>query len=328
MIHSTSRRTALSAIGAALCPFGTTALAQSTAYPAGPVRIVMPMPPGNSLDYLVRLLADRLGPIWKQPVIIENRPGASSMIAAAAVAQARPDGLTLLGNIPLMIQNPLLRSKLPYDPKALVPLMQLQTQQLPLLVRSSLGVSSAKELLAYARANPGKLNFASYGVGSTPHIIKAKIEQDQQVNITHVPYVNPLDVIKALLTGEADLAVTDYLIAAEHVQSGKLKIVAVTGTNRMARAPNAPTLAEIGVTGFEGQFWFSLFAPTGTPEAVQAKIYTDIAAVMADPQLQKKLRDEMFVDVAVQGPEQFRRTYQQDYATWASTIKTTKIALE
>ena len=329
MTFQSTRRAALSAMAIALCPHSQrAALAQPSTFPTGPVRIVMPFPPGTSLDVLVRLVGERLMVVWKQPVVIESRPGASSMIASTAVAQAKPDGHVLLGNVLLILQNPLLRSKLPYDPAALVPLMQLQTQQLPLLMRSDLGFASAKDLLEYARTHPGKLNFATYGIGSTPHIIKTKIELDQKVSMTHVPYQGPQDVIKALLTGDADIGMTDYLPAKEHVASGKLKVIAVTGARRMARAADAPTFAELGVSGFEGALWFGLFAPAGTPEAVQSRIAADIAAVMADPSLQQKLRNEMFVEPAVEGPEAFRKTYDRDYETWAATIRKTKIALD
>ena len=156
--------------------------AKDADFPTAPVRIVLPFPPGTVNDTIVRMVADRLSQRWKQPVTIDHKPGASSMIGTGAVAQAKPDGHTLLVNITLMVQNPALRDRLPYDPKALVPVTQINRQQLPVFVRSDLGIDSMTKLFAYAQANPGRLNFASWGLGSTAHIIKSKMEQDKKIS--------------------------------------------------------------------------------------------------------------------------------------------------
>jgi tripartite-type tricarboxylate transporter receptor subunit TctC len=330
MIRQTIARRTLLAAGVA---FAATlavphAVAQEAAFPTGPVRIVLPFPPGTVNDTIIRILAERLSVQWKQPVTIDNRPGASSMIGTANVAQSKPDGHTLLVNITLMLQNPVLRAKLPYDPKALVPVTQINRQQLPVFVRSDLGIDSIDKLVAYAKANPGKVNFATWGVGSTAQIIKAKMEQDKGISMTHVPYKGGAEIVKALVSGEADVAVADFLSPNAYFQNGKLRVIAVTGPKRFGTLPNVPTLAEAGVTGFEGYNWLGLFAPAGTPPAVQRKIADDIAAAQADAALQARFQKEMFVEPTATGPEEFRKIYAQDEATWTSVIRATKISLD
>lgn len=327
--RNVSRRATLSLVAASIVSvFGVApAVAKDPDFPSAPVRIVVPFPPGTVNDTILRILAERLSQRWKQPVTIDNKPGASSMIGTSAVAQSRADGHTLLANITLMVQNPALRSKMPYDPKALVAVTQINRQQLPVFVRSDIGIDSMTKLFAYAQANPGRLNFASWGLGSTAHIMKAKIEQDKQITMTHIPYKGGADIVKALLAGEADVAVADFLTPNVYFQSGKLKVIAVTGPKRFAAMPNVPTLAESGVSGFEGYNWLGLFAPAGTPPAVMKKIAADIAAVQADAATQQRFK-EMFVEPTATTPEEFQKIYARDAQIWTSVIRSTKITLE
>lgn len=328
--QSTRRRVLKAAAGAALTSMLMTAPAwsQDLAFPTGPVRLVLPFPPGTVNDTILRILAERLSQRWNQPVTVENKPGASSMLGTTFVAQAKPDGHTLLANITLMVQNPALRAKLPYDPKGLVPVMQINRQQLPVFVRSDLGIDSMTKLFAYAQANPGKINFATWGIGSTAHIIEAKIEQDKGIRMTHVPYKGGADIIKALLSGEADVAVADLLSPNAYFQNGKFRVLAVTGPKRLASMPDVPTLSEAGVAGFEGYNWLGLFAPAGTPPAILRKIAADVAAVQADPALEARFTKEMFVEPSSVGPDEFGRIYARDAENWGSVIRATKISLE
>lgn len=325
-----SRRSVISALACAslLASVAGPAHSQAAQYPSGPVRIVLPFPPGTVNDTITRILAEKLSQRWKQPVTVDNRPGASSMIGTANVAQSPPDGLTLLVNITLMVQNPALRPKLPYDPAKLVPVTQINRQQLPVFVRSDLGIDSMTKLFAYAQSNPGKINFASWGIGSTAHIILNKMERDKGVQMTHIPYRGGTDIVKALISREADVAVADFLSPDAYFKNGKLRVIAVTGPKRVASLPDVPTLAEAGVTGFEGYNWLGLFAPAGTPAAIIRKISDDIAAAQADPALAKRFRDEMFVDPTATGTEEFRKIYQHDAATWAAVIKATGVKAE
>jgi len=325
----TRRRVTLALTAASLLgPIAGPAHSQTAQYPNGPVRIVLPFPPGTVNDTILRILAEKLSQRWNQPVTIDNRPGGSSMIGTANVAQSPPDGLTLLANITLMVQNPALRPKLPYDPAKLVPVAQINRQQLPVFVRSDLEIDSMTKLFAYAQVNPRKINFASWGIGSTAHIIVAKMERDKGVQMTHIPYRGGADIVRALISGEADVAVADFLSPNAYFKSGKLRVLAVTGPKRVASLPDVPTLEEAGVKGFDGYNWLGLFAPTGTPSAIIRKISDDIAAVQADPILAARFRDEMFVDPTATGTEEFRKIYQRDATTWASVIEATGVKAE
>ena len=328
MNNITRRTVSALAIAGFLGTVAAPTYAQATPYPSGPVRIVLPFPPGTVNDTILRILAEKLSQRWKQPVTVDNKPGASSMIGTANVAQSTPDGLTLLVNITLIVQNPALRPKLPYDPAKLVPVTQINRQQLPVFVRSDLGIDSMTKLFAHAQANPGKINFASWGIGSTAHIIHAKMEKDKGVKMTHIPYKGGADIVKALVSGEADVAVADFLSPNAYFKNGKLRVIAVTGPKRVATLPDVPTLAESGVKGFEGYNWLGLFAPAGTPPAIIRKIADDIAAVQADPALAARFRDEMFVDPTASGTEDFRKIYQRDAATWSAVIKETGVKAE
>lgn len=324
-----TRRYVFSAFAAAsLIALGSVPVYAQAQYPSGPVRIVHPFPPGNANDTTLRLIAERLSQRWKQPVTIDNRPGASSMIGTTFVAQAPADGLTLLANITLIVQNPALRPKLPYDPAKIVPVTQINRQQLSFYVRSDLGIDSATQLFALAKAQPGKINFASWGIASTAHIILAKMEQDQGIKMTHVPYKGGADIVKALASGEADIAVGDLITPSAFFKNGKFKLLAVTGPKRVAHLPDVPTLEEVGVKGFEGYNWLGLFAPAGTSPAIIKKISDDIAAVQSDPALLARFRDEMFLDPTSTGPEEFEKIYQRDAATWTFLIKATGLKAE
>jgi tripartite-type tricarboxylate transporter receptor subunit TctC len=323
-----TRRSLIIAGALAASTMTVPSFAQKVDFPTGPVRLVLPFPPGTVNDSITRIIAERLASRWGQPVTVDNRPGASSMLGTTNVAHSKPDGHTLLVNITLMVQNPALRDKLPYDPKSLVPVTQFNRQQLPVFVRSDLGLDSMSKVIAYAQTNPGKLNFASWGIGSTAHLILEKMQQDKKITMTHVPYKGGADIVKALIGGEADIAVADFLSPNAFFQNGKLRVVAVTGPKRVAHLPNVPTLTEVGVTGFDGYNWTGLFAPAGTPPAVMQKIADEIAAVQADPQLQQRFRAEMFVEPTAIGPKEFAQIYAKDAETWKSVIRATKVTLD
>ena len=329
MKKSLKRRYVISAfVAASFIALGSVPVYAQAQYPSGPVRIVHPFPPGNVNDTVLRLLAERLSQMWKQPVTIDNRPGASSMIGTANVAQAPADGLTLLANITLMVQNPALRPKLPYDPAKLVPVTQINRQQLSFYVRSDLGIDSTTQLFALAQAQPGKINFATWGIASTAHIILAKMEQDKGIKMAHIPYKGGAEIMKALVSGDADIAVGDLLTPNAFFKNGKFKLIAVTGPKRVAHRPDVPTLEEVGVKGFEGYNWLGLFAPVGTFPAIIKKISDDIAAVQSDPALVARFRDEMFLDPTATGTDEFLQIYQRDAATWTSLIKATGLKAE
>lgn len=315
--------TVLAALG------GTPAAAQSTDFPTRTVKIVLPLPPGTVNDTVLRLLADRLSKTWGQSVIVENKPGASTIIGSDAVAKAPADGYTLLANVSLLAQNQSLRKKLPYDAvRDLTPVTQLNRQQLALLVRADFPARSIAEMVAYAKANPGKVSFGSWGLGSTAHLIVEKFRVDKGIQMTHVPYKGAAEIIRGMLAGDVDAGVADLLSPNAFVRSGQLRIIGVTGPARLASMPDIGTLGEAGIRGFDNYNWFGLFAPAGTPTQIVDKIAADIRQVQSDSALTKRLIDDMFVTPTSMPPDEFRTVFQNEIANWASVVTATGVMLE
>lgn len=303
------------------------AFAQSAQdFPSRPIRIVYPFNLGSSNDTVLRMIGDRLAEKWGQPVVIESKPGASSMIATASVANAAPDGHTLLANITLMLQNPALRSKLPYDPAALVPVTQLNLQQLPIYAHKDVPANNMAEFIELARQQPGKLNFGTWGLGSTAHIILEQIKRTHNVDIAHVPYKG--STLVGVLGKEVDAGSGDFLGPLQHFKSGTLKILAVTGAERKPEFPDIPTLAESGVPGFETYNWFGIYAPAGTPKEILQKISDGIQEVQADPELDRHFRENFLVTPVKSSPEHFAEVNRVDGEKWRKVIKDTGITLE
>lgn len=297
-------------------------------FPERQVRIIMPFPPGAANDTTMRAIAERLADRWKVPVIVENRAGGSTIIGTAVVANAEPDGYTLLANVALIMQNPLLRKNLSYDPAKLVPVSQVNIQQLVIVARKGLNVHNLDELAEQARKSDRKLNFATFGIGSTAHLMLAKIEQDKNIEMVHVPYKGAGDIVKALMAGEADFAVMDPLYPQPYFKSGDITPVAVTASERLPYLPDTPTMEESGVTGFGSYSWLALFAPTGTPDAVLDEIATAVREVQQEPGLHKRFVEEMRVVPSTATRAEFAKIYKQDTARWADVIKQTGISLE
>jgi tripartite-type tricarboxylate transporter receptor subunit TctC len=323
-----SRRRLLAA-GAGVATMAATGVrAQTGDFPNRPIRIVLPFPPGTVNDSVLRLVGEGLTQRWKQPIVIDNRPGASSIIGTDMVAKSAPDGYTLLANITLIVQNPALRKKLPYAFTDLRAVTQFNRQQLPVFVRADLPVHSVTQLLELARAQPGKINFATWGLGSTAHLLQEKMRVDNGAPMMHVPYKGGADIIKALLSGEADVAVADLLSPDAHFKSGRLRVIGVTGPVRLPNMPNVQTLQEAGVSGFDGYNWLGLFAPARTPDAVVRKISEEINSVQSDPALARRFMEEMYVSPSATTPEQFTQILERDLQTWTSVIQRVGVALE
>lgn len=330
-VRNMNRRTAVYAtIVGVLAVLGVTpAAGQSTEFPARTVKIVLPLPPGTVNDTVLRLLADRLSKTWGQSVIVENKPGASTIIGSEAVAKAPADGYTLLANVSLLAQNQSLRKKLPYDAQRdLTAVTQLNRQQLVLLVRADFPAHSIAELVTYAEANPGKVSFGSWGLGSTAHLIAEKFRVDKGVQFTHVAYKGAAEIVRGMVAGDIDVGVADRLSPNAFVRSGRLRIIGVTGPARLASLPEVGTLGEAGITGFDDYNWFGLFAPAGTPSEIVDKIAADIRQVQTDPALAKRLMEDMFVTPTSMPPDEFRAAFRKEIANWASVAKATGVMLE
>ena len=260
-------------------------------YPAKPVRLVVPFQPGGGSDTLARMLAEKLSPKWGQPVIVENRTGAGGNVGAEFVAKAAPDGYTLFVSSPgpVVINKSLYRS-LPFDPDGFVPVSIIANNYSVLVVHPKVSAGSVASLIAYARANPDKLNYASAGSGTTLHLAGELFKSLTGVKITHVPYKGAGPGFAALLGGEVDMMFVDVYIALPHVRAGKLRALALSGGQRDPLLPGVPVMSEV-LPGFEFQVWQGIVAPAGTPAGVVARVSAAVAEAVKQPDVVKRLAD-------------------------------------
>lgn len=301
------------------------ASAQSTgaAYPAKTVRLVVPYPPGGGLDTLVRALGVQLSQQWGQPVVVDNKPGAGTLVGAETVAKAAPDGYTLMVTTDATITiNPHLYSKLPYDPvKDFIPVTQLVFLNQLLLANSNVPANNVKELVAYAKANPGKLNYASYGNGSQPHLAMEMLKSEAGVEIVHVPYKGIPQAVPAAIANEVQLTFSGAASSMAHLKTGRLKALAIGGKTRLALLPDVPTFTEQGYPDIPSNAWFGLFAPAGTSPDIVAKLHADIGRILKDKEfLQRQVMDKGYELVASR-PEEFAAFITTDSKSNARAVK-------
>jgi len=298
-------------------------------YPAKPVSIVVPYPAGGVVDIVGRLIADKLGQSLGKRVIVENKPGAGGTIGAAAVARAAPDGYTLLlAGAATHVFAPLLYKSVPYDPiKQFAPITQLTAGPLVLVVNANLPVHTMAEFLAYLRANGDKMNFASNGKGTFPHLSVELMKQAANLHPTHVPYNGGPPAILALASGDVAFSINHIPNVLAQVKAGKIRPLATTGLARSSSFPDLPTFDEAGFKGYETSAWFGLFAPPGTPQAIVDRLAKDsIDALKA-----KDLRDKL----AFQGdepvgstPAAFANYIRGEIAKWAPVVRNAGITPE
>lgn len=307
------------AFAAALLP--TWAAAQS--FPVRPVRIVVPYPPGGGVDGMARAIADRLSSRWGQPVVVENRAGGATIIGAEAVARAAPDGTTLLLTTDQTISsNPHIYPKLPYDTnRDLAPVTQLIGLPQMVLAHPSVKAASLKELVDLARAQPGSLNYGSFGSGSQPHMLFEMLKAQTGVQLTHVPYKGIAPALTAALAGEVQLTMSAASVARGHIQAGKLKPLAIARRDRLALLPDVPTLREAGFPDIDPQSWFGLFATGGTPAAVIRKIRDDVVALFDDAELRDRAITQRGFDPVFSTPEEFARFIAADSKQKAEMVR-------
>jgi tripartite-type tricarboxylate transporter receptor subunit TctC len=288
-MRSIRRREALSLAAAAVVPGWATA--QAPARIDRPVRIVVPYPPGGTSDLLARTVGARLSERLGQPVVIENKPGAGGVLGSQQVAKAAPDGTTLLlstiashGIIPALQKTP------PYDPvRDFTPITVLAGTPNVLLVSNDLPVHSLQEFLAVARSKPGAMNFGSTSQGGSPHMSGELLKVTAKIDMLHVPYKGGGPMLIDLMGGQIPAAFDNLPSAMAHIRGGKVRALAVTTTKRWPSAPEIPTMAEAGVPGYEMSAWFALMAPPGLPKALTDLLYREVAAVLKEPDTQKKL---------------------------------------
>jgi tripartite-type tricarboxylate transporter receptor subunit TctC len=295
-------------------------------WPAQPVRIIIPFPAGSTTDTLTRIVADQLGRKWGKAAVVENIPGLN--IGAERVAHADPDGYTLLSSPPSPLTiNKLLYSNLPYDPDMLEPITLLATVPNVFDVRKDLAVGSIKELIAYAKANPGKLTYASQGVGSTAQLSTALLEQMAGIKMLHVPYRGALPALNDLIAGHVDIFFDSATTSVPQFRSGQLKILAVGSTRRIAALPEVPTMEEAGLPGFRSVTWFALAAPPGTPAALVARINRDTVEVLKDPKVVERLQ-QLQLDPGATTPEETKKFFADELALWGRVIATAHITVQ
>jgi len=267
-----------------------TVLAES--YPSRPVRIVVPFPPGGTADAVPRILAEKLSERWKQPVIIENRPGAGGNIGAQMVANAPPDGYTLLVTPPPPLAvNQYLYKSLPFDPARFVPISILATHVSVLATRPDLQAASAQELIALAKQAPGKLSFASQGNGTTSHLTAAMFQQMAGVQLLHVPYKGTAPALTDLMAGQVDVFFDNVSSSLAHHRAGRIRILAVASAERLPSLPEIPSLHESGLSGFQSVSWNAMAAPEKLPEPIARQLSQDVAELLKLPDVQKKYLD-------------------------------------
>ncbi len=310
------RRTLIAATLAA----PATARAQ-TGFPARGVRIVSGFAPGGATDVLARLMADRLGPIWRQPVVVENRPGAGGNIAADYVARAAPDGHTLLLGTSAQVQAAGLFARLPYHPlRDFTPLLLMAHYPVVLVVPTSFAVNDLAGFVAHAKARPGEVTMASSGIGNTPHLAALLLGQMAGIEFTHVQYTGAALAQAAVLNGEVRAAFQSMLLAKPMIAQGRLRPLATTGAERWPELPDVPTVAEQGFPGFEAGSWFGIQGPAGIAPPLVAQLHRDLATAFRDPQLQARLTAGGF-GIREADPAGFAAIMAEDYARWAEVLR-------
>ncbi len=275
-------------------------------------RIVVPFPPGGGADALARLMAPKLAEIRKQQVIIENKPGASGHIGADFVAQSAADGRTLL-----MSSTASLTEK---NVHQFAPVTLVSASPYVLTLSSKTNLSSVKELISYARANPGKLTFASSGTGAASHLSAELFKSMAKIDLLHVPYKGTGQAVTDLLAGQVDLLFAPSQSVIQHMKAGKLKALATTGTRRSETLSELPTVAEAGVPGYEAVGWFGLLAPAATPAPLVRKLNEDAVSALADAELRKRASD-LGADIVGNSAEEFARFIRDDQAKWAKLLR-------
>src|SRR5438093_3269299 len=300
------------------------ALAQSDAtahYPSRAVKIIVSAPPGGGLDIAARVIADRLAKMWGQPFVVENRTGAGGNLGAEAVAQAEPDGYSLLAAQPApLTTNVVLYKKLNFDPARFEPLAIMTSIPNTLTMRLDFLARSVAELIAYAKANPGKVNFGSQGVGTTPHLTGELFARVTGTKLTHVPYRSTAQAVNDLIAGHLDLLFFQVDSVREQYQAKKAKMLAVTTSARVASVPEVPTMEEAGVKGFRSDTWNALAAPPKTPAPIVAKLNAAINAALAEPETAEHLR-AMSMSPLGGTPEAARALIAQESARWGEVIR-------
>lgn len=301
--------------------------AQDT-WPTKTIKIIAPVQPGGGVDLVARLVADRLGKVLGQSIIVENMSGGGGIVGSQAAARAAPDGYTLmLGYVGTHGTNPALR-KLPYDAiKDFTPIAMVGGTPNILVVNPTVPANNLKEFIAYAKANPNTVSYGSAGQGTLTHLAMEQLKEEAGINVAHAPYRGIGPALTDLLGAQTQAVFPGLAAALPHIKAGKLRPLAITGAVRHPLMPNVPTLAELGYTGFDGVQWYGIVGPAKMPPALVKRLNTEINKLIVAPELKEKLSGEALEPMPM-SPEQFGEYMKNDIAKWEKLVKTRKIEIK
>jgi tripartite-type tricarboxylate transporter receptor subunit TctC len=306
------------------------ACAQAQDYPNRPIRMIVPFPAGGPTDSMARIVSDRLGVALGQSVVVENRGGgAGGSIGAKAVATADPDGYTILitpgGSL---TSGPAVHKNIGYDPvKVFTPVAELIQTPLIVAVHPDFRVKTLGEVVSYAKANPGKVSWGSQGFGTAPHLLAELFKLEAGVNIVHVPYRGTAPMLAAIIAGEVQIVADPSTTCLPHVQSGRLRAIAIAGTERHPQLPDVPTTVEAGFPKLDAPFWLGVVAPAGTPRAIIDKLNAAFRDALAQPEARERLAT-LGADVKIGTPEEFGKMLAKELAQWTGVVKAANITAE
>ena len=297
-------------------------VALAAGYPEKPVRVIVPSPTGGGTDTSTRIIAPKLAEILGQQMVIDNRPGASGNIGAEVAARAAPDGYTLLAVIASHTSNPAVMRKVPYDlARDFAPISRTVTLPNVLFSHPSLPVKSVKELIAFAKARPGQLQFASAGLGTNPHLAMELFLNETKLKMIHVPYKGVGPALIDVVAGHVPLMMGNILVASPHIRSGRLRAYGVTSARRSMAAPDLPTIAESGLPGYEADQWYGLVAPAGTPREIISRLHGGVVQALQDPVISRRFLNDGAEPTPSRTPEEFGAVILAYLRKWAKVVK-------
>ncbi|WP_153949427.1 tripartite tricarboxylate transporter substrate binding protein [Cupriavidus sp. U2] len=297
-------------------------------YPGRPLRLVVPYPAGGGADTIARLIGQQLAQAWKQPVVVDNKPGASGILGNDIVAKAAPDGYTLLLAITAMIQSPSLYRKMPYNvERDFLPVSLVARSSDLFVVPSRVPARTLAEFIALAKASPGKLSYGSYGNGTSSHLHGEQFKIQAGIDIIHIPYKGAAPLVSDILGGQVDAAFVDVTSANSYLAGGKFRVLGITGTQRHAALPAVPTFSEAGLRGFEPNGWFGIFLPAGTPRPIADRLAADIGRIVKQPEVSQRLA-AMGLQPVASSPAELAAVVSNDTPKWAEIVRTARIQLD
>ena len=310
-----------------VCLFSATVAAQS--YPNKPIRIVVPYAAGGTSDILARQIGPKLTEVWHQPIIVENKPGANGNVGADFVAKSAPDGYTLLlTDLGGLVISASVYPKLPFNPaKDFTPVVMVSYSPHVLAVHPDVQVKNVKELVAMAKAYPGKLNFAISGIGGAPQLAGIEFAQRMGIDWTYIPYKGGADAVTGVIGGQAHVLFNGMLATWPHVTNGKLRAIAISSAKRVASAPDTPTVAEQGLPGYESSLWYALLAPAATPQTIIKRLHAETVKILKMPDISELLLSQGAEPVG-NSPQELSRFIKSDIDRWTKVISGANIRVE